>query len=151
MPETSVRSIIEGMNPDPFYMPALYFSFDESSAFEGMRTRLEAFIDVMNGNRENNSKFRDRYEEPQLLSEIFDTRHKSLRLKNIVHRLIDPIRMRKFVDTFRSIPKDVLNAYYLKPGKRKIEQITKKSIKNKDKNQKPGKTEKYKQSIEAGV
>ena len=47
MPEVSARGIIEGQQPDPFYLPIQFYSFDEHTGYEGMRTRLEAFIDLM--------------------------------------------------------------------------------------------------------
>jgi predicted nucleotide-binding protein (sugar kinase/HSP70/actin superfamily) len=113
MPETTLRGIIEGNNPDPFYMPALYFSFDESSAFEGMRTRLEAFVDMMNVNRANNPKFKDRYEEPKILSEIYDKKLKSVSFRNILQKIAQPVLHRIYIDRYREIPKDKLYAYYL--------------------------------------
>ncbi len=114
MPETTVRSIIEGMNPDPFYMPSLYFSFDESSAFEGMRTRIEAFIDIMNGNRKNNPKFSNRYEEPPLLEEIYGKKERFGGFKRFLNRFSNPVKIQKQLNEFRQIPKDLMIAFYLK-------------------------------------
>jgi predicted nucleotide-binding protein (sugar kinase/HSP70/actin superfamily) len=33
-------------------LPAIFFSFDEQSGSEGFRTRLEAFVDLMEAKRE---------------------------------------------------------------------------------------------------
>lgn len=72
MPEVTARGIIEGQSPDPFYMPIQFYSFDEHSGYEGMRTRLEAFIDLMKTNRDNNPKFQNKYVEPPEIAQIFD-------------------------------------------------------------------------------
>jgi hypothetical protein len=42
-----------------------------------MRTRIEAFIDLMKTNRENNPKFQNKYHEPAIISEIYDKEPKS--------------------------------------------------------------------------
>ena len=37
-------------------LPIIYFSFDEQSGVEGMRTRLEAFVDLMHSRRNQDVK-----------------------------------------------------------------------------------------------
>jgi len=90
MPETTARGIIEGQTPDPFYLPIQFYSFDEHSGFEGMRTRLEAFIDLMKTNRESNPKFQNKYVEPPELAEIFDQPIKPKSLWDNVVDLMKP-------------------------------------------------------------
>ncbi len=71
MPENSVRGIIEGQTPDRFFLPVQYFSLDEHSGYEGLRTRIEAFLDLMQSNREHNPYFQGAYEKPKILNEIW--------------------------------------------------------------------------------
>lgn len=54
MPEVTARSIISAM--DEPKIPALFFSFDEHSGTEGMKTRLEAFMDLMEVRRRKGMK-----------------------------------------------------------------------------------------------
>lgn len=84
MPETSARAIIEGQTPDPFYLPIQYYSLDEHTGFEGMRTRMEAFIDLMDTNRENNPRFMGKYVEPLIIDEIWGEKEEKSGLQNIL-------------------------------------------------------------------
>ena len=52
MPEVTARSIITNKLRKVYDLPIIYFSFDDQSGAEGMRTRLEAFVDLMEGRRE---------------------------------------------------------------------------------------------------
>lgn len=52
MPEVTARTIITNHLKKIYDMPIIFFSFDEQSGQEGFRTRLEAFIDLMNARRE---------------------------------------------------------------------------------------------------
>jgi len=52
MPEVTARTIITNKLKKIYDLPIIYFSFDEQSGVEGMRTRLEAFVDLMEGRRE---------------------------------------------------------------------------------------------------
>jgi predicted nucleotide-binding protein (sugar kinase/HSP70/actin superfamily) len=100
MPEVSARGIIEGQSPDPFYMPIQFYSFDEHTGFEGMRTRLEAFIDLMKTNRENNPRFQGKYVEPPEIAEIYDHPAKS----DFIFAPLEPIA-RPIIDLFDSVGK----------------------------------------------
>ena len=51
MPEVTARTIITNKLRKMYDLPIIYFSFDEHSGTEGMRTRLEAFVDLMEGRR----------------------------------------------------------------------------------------------------
>ncbi len=51
MPEITARTIITNKLKKKYDMPVIFFSFDEQSGVEGFRTRLEAFIDLMNARR----------------------------------------------------------------------------------------------------
>jgi predicted nucleotide-binding protein (sugar kinase/HSP70/actin superfamily) len=137
MPEVTVRGIIEGQNPDPFYMPAQYFSLDETTAYEGMRTRIESFIDLMKSNRKNNPKFQNKYVEPPELAEIFDKPPRFRRTKAFFKRLAQPFMLQRYIQFFRDIPPQKLSKYYLTPGDHKFKQkqkLKKKQIQNKKKN-----------------
>ena len=58
MPEISLMGMLEAeKNMDKFYMPHIHFSLDGSSGFEVLRTRIEAFHDLMVGNKETNPLF----------------------------------------------------------------------------------------------
>ena len=61
MPEVTARTIITNKLKRMYDLPIIYFSFDESFSFEGFRTRLEAFVDLMNDRRKqeikNNAEF----------------------------------------------------------------------------------------------
>lgn len=83
MPEVTLRGIIEGQTPRTFYVPIQYYSVDEHTAYEGLRTRMETFISLMESNREHNPRFKDRYIEPILISEIFDKPSIMKRVKKI--------------------------------------------------------------------
>ena len=52
MPEVTARTIITNHLQKIYDLPVIYFSFDEQSAAEGFRTRLEAFVDLMHSRRE---------------------------------------------------------------------------------------------------
>ena len=97
MPETTARGIIEGQSPDPFYMPIQFYSFDEHSGFEGMRTRMEAFIDLMQTNRRNNPKYQGTYKEPKILAEIYDKPIKSVGIADFLKTMVQP-----FLDLFEA-------------------------------------------------
>ncbi|MBY9006029.1 MAG: hypothetical protein KGD63_04660 [Candidatus Lokiarchaeota archaeon] len=51
MPEVTARTIITNKLKGIYDLPIIYFSFDEQSGIEGFRTRLEAFVDLMEGRR----------------------------------------------------------------------------------------------------
>ncbi|MHA2282985.1 MAG: acyl-CoA dehydratase activase-related protein [Promethearchaeota archaeon] len=53
MPEVTARTIITNKLKKMYDLPIIYFSFDEHSGTEGMRTRLEAFVDLMNSRRKH--------------------------------------------------------------------------------------------------
>ncbi len=52
MPEVTARTIITNHLKKIYDLPAIFFSFDEQSGSEGFRTRLEAFVDLMDARRE---------------------------------------------------------------------------------------------------
>jgi predicted nucleotide-binding protein (sugar kinase/HSP70/actin superfamily) len=56
MPEVTARTIITNKLKKMYDLPIIYFSFDEQSGVEGMRTRLEAFVDLMEGRRNQLNK-----------------------------------------------------------------------------------------------
>jgi hypothetical protein len=65
-------------NMDKFYMPHIHFSLDGSSGFEGLRTRIEAFHDLMVGNKKINPLFRDaKYVIPDEVKNIYFNKPKS--------------------------------------------------------------------------
>ncbi len=51
MPEVTARTIITNKLKRIYDLPTIFFSFDEQSGTEGFRTRLEAFVDLMNSRR----------------------------------------------------------------------------------------------------
>ena len=53
MPEVVARTIITNKLKKIYDLPIIYFSFDEHSGTEGMRTRLEAFVDLMESRRKH--------------------------------------------------------------------------------------------------
>ena len=53
MPEVTARTIITNKLKKIYDLPIIYFSFDEQSGTEGMRTRLEAFYDLMDSRRKH--------------------------------------------------------------------------------------------------
>ena len=73
MPEISLMGMLEAeKNMDKFYMPHIHFSLDGSSGFEGLRTRIEAFHDLMVSNKKSNPIFRDvKYEIPDEIKDIY--------------------------------------------------------------------------------
>ena len=56
MPEVTARTIITNKLKKMYDLPIIYFSFDEQSGIEGMRTRLEAFVDLMHSRRNQDIK-----------------------------------------------------------------------------------------------
>lgn len=71
MPEVTARSIMTAM--DKPKTPVIFFSFDEHSGTEGMKTRLEAFTDLMEGRRDKGTKIMPEPEyanEPSILERI---------------------------------------------------------------------------------
>jgi len=52
MPEVTARTIITNKLKKMYDLPIIFFSFDEQSGQEGFRTRLEAFVDLMQSRRE---------------------------------------------------------------------------------------------------
>ena len=56
MPEVTARTIITNKLKKLYDLPIIYFSFDEQSGMEGFRTRLEAFVDLMNTRRDQEIK-----------------------------------------------------------------------------------------------
>jgi predicted nucleotide-binding protein (sugar kinase/HSP70/actin superfamily) len=53
MPEVTARTIITNKLKGIYDLPIIFFSFDEHSGTEGMRTRLEAFVDLMESRRKH--------------------------------------------------------------------------------------------------
>ncbi|HDZ18594.1 hypothetical protein LCGC14_0834390 [marine sediment metagenome] len=53
MPEVTARTIITNKLKGMYDLPIIYFSFDDQSGTEGMRTRLEAFVDLMDSRRKH--------------------------------------------------------------------------------------------------
>ncbi|MFX0008045.1 MAG: hypothetical protein ACFFA7_15235 [Promethearchaeota archaeon] len=53
MPEVTARTIITNKLKRIYDLPIIFFSFDEHSGVEGMRTRLEAFYDLMESRRKH--------------------------------------------------------------------------------------------------
>jgi predicted nucleotide-binding protein (sugar kinase/HSP70/actin superfamily) len=53
MPEVTARTIITNKLKKIYDLPIIFFSFDEHSGTEGMRTRLEAFVDLMESRRKH--------------------------------------------------------------------------------------------------
>ncbi len=51
MPEVTARTIITNKLKGIYDLPVIFFSFDEHSGMEGFRTRLEAFVDLMDSRR----------------------------------------------------------------------------------------------------
>ena len=64
MPEVTARTIITNKLKNIYDLPVIFFSFDEQSGSEGFRTRLEAFIDLMEARREQklnkNTNFKEK-------------------------------------------------------------------------------------------
>ena len=56
MPEVTARTIITNKLKKIYDLPIIFFSFDEQTGIEGMRTRLEAFVDLMNSRRNHKLK-----------------------------------------------------------------------------------------------
>jgi predicted nucleotide-binding protein (sugar kinase/HSP70/actin superfamily) len=56
MPKVVARTIITNKLKKMYDLPIIYFSFDEHSGTEGMRTRLEAFVDLMESRRKHKLK-----------------------------------------------------------------------------------------------
>ncbi len=73
LPEISLMGMLEAeKNMDKFYMPHIHISLDGSSGFEGLRTRIEAFHDLMVGNKKTNPLFRDaKYVVPDEVKNIY--------------------------------------------------------------------------------
>ena len=73
MPEVSLMGMLEAeKNMDTFYMPHIHVSLDGSSGFEGLRTRIEAFHDLMVGNKKSNPLFKNvKYEFPDEIKNIY--------------------------------------------------------------------------------
>ncbi|MCP4763634.1 MAG: hypothetical protein GY870_17825 [archaeon] len=98
LPEISFRSVIEGQQSiGKFYLPIQYYIVDEHTAFEGLRTRLETFIYLMETNRENNPKFKDKYKEPEALAEIYDKPIKSSIPKTILEKISNYVQNKVFL------------------------------------------------------
>jgi predicted nucleotide-binding protein (sugar kinase/HSP70/actin superfamily) len=55
MPEVSIKPILRAVCTDAG-LPLLELSFDEHTAHGGVRTRLEAFVDIMNSRRRRGSR-----------------------------------------------------------------------------------------------
>ena len=53
MPEVTARTIITNKLKKMYDLPIIFFSFDENYSYEGMRTRLEAFVDLMESRRKH--------------------------------------------------------------------------------------------------
>jgi len=53
MPEVTARTIITNKLKGIYDLPIIFFSFDDQSGTEGMRTRLEAFVDLMDSRRKH--------------------------------------------------------------------------------------------------
>ena len=64
MPEVTARTIITNHLKKKYGLPFISFSFDESNAVEGFRTRLEAFIDLMESKKnqeKHNTEFQRKH------------------------------------------------------------------------------------------
>ncbi|MHA1292520.1 MAG: acyl-CoA dehydratase activase-related protein [Promethearchaeota archaeon] len=59
MPEVTARTIITNHLKPKLDLPAIFFSFDEHAGSEGFRTRLEAFVDLMDARREQLANSKD--------------------------------------------------------------------------------------------
>jgi len=66
MPEVTARTIITNKLKKIYDLPVIFFSFDEQSGVEGMRTRLEAFVDLMDARRKHKIKQERGYLEHDL-------------------------------------------------------------------------------------
>jgi predicted nucleotide-binding protein (sugar kinase/HSP70/actin superfamily) len=91
MPEVSARGILEGQSPDPFYLPIQFYSLDEHTGYEGMRTRLEAFIDLMKTNRDHNPKFHNVYQKPPEIEKIYGKPEKHPQFNNFIENFFNPL------------------------------------------------------------
>ena len=58
MPEVTARTIINNALKRKYNLPVIFFSFDEQAAEAGFRTRLEAFLDLMQARRDKEIKDR---------------------------------------------------------------------------------------------
>jgi predicted nucleotide-binding protein (sugar kinase/HSP70/actin superfamily) len=62
MPEVTARTILTNKLKKIYDLPIIYFSFDEhSDAYGGFRTRIEAFVDLMEGRRKKQTEERINY------------------------------------------------------------------------------------------
>jgi len=104
MPENSARGILEGQSPNPFYLPIQFYSLDEHTGYEGLRTRIEAFIELMKSNRRNNPRFQDTYVEPKLISEIWDKKEENI-LEDFMEGMVKP-----FMKTTEILGKSLFSA-----------------------------------------
>ncbi|MBD3351458.1 MAG: CoA protein activase [Candidatus Lokiarchaeota archaeon] len=86
MPEVTARSIITAMD-DP-KIPAIFFSFDEHSGVEGMRTRLEAFIDLMEARKRKGSNIKPikKYREQKSIIDHVIANH-----QNPIENILEPM------------------------------------------------------------
>lgn len=112
MPENTARGILEGQSPDPFYLPIQYYSLDEHTGYEGMRTRLESFIDLMKANRKNNPKFQNTYVEPPEIKAIYDESPQLDPISNFFSNILTP-----FAKNMNLLLKQNLNLKELKPNR----------------------------------
>ncbi|MHA1689804.1 MAG: hypothetical protein ACTSUN_10810 [Promethearchaeota archaeon] len=69
MPEVTARTIITNRLKAIYDLPVIFFSFDEHSGMEGFRTRLEAFVDLMNTRRTHLQK-KERERKKQVVLEF---------------------------------------------------------------------------------
>jgi len=76
---------------NPFYLPIQFYSLDEHTGYEGMRTRLEAFIDLMKTNREYNPKFQNVYQEPPEIEKIYGKPKKYPQFNNFIENFFNPL------------------------------------------------------------
>ncbi|MBD3211410.1 MAG: hypothetical protein GF311_02290 [Candidatus Lokiarchaeota archaeon] len=74
MPEVTARTLITNHLKKEYDLPIIYFSFDEQSGIEGFRTRLEAFVDLMNSRRKK--RIQDKKSEAQFdgIKSLYDLR-----------------------------------------------------------------------------
>ncbi|MHA1340840.1 MAG: hypothetical protein ACTSRZ_12635 [Promethearchaeota archaeon] len=105
MPEVTARSIITAM--DEPKIPAIFFSFDEHTGVEGMRTRLEAFIDLMEDRRKKglNIKPIEKYANSNGKTIIDDViKNNKNPLDNILNIIKNTTQIVSNINPFEAIP-----------------------------------------------
>jgi len=77
MPENTARGIITAM--DEPKLPVIFFSFDEHTGVEGMRTRLESFVELMEDKRRKGQNIKpiEKYQNHQKMIDEIIKNHRS--------------------------------------------------------------------------